>query len=118
MLSTLWIRSKNIYASTVNRFGLSLFGVDTGWSCGDGFEVEFATGQVDHGTEVSHGPETTGAGLHVLDDAVQSFEDRVRVRTVEVVGEDVPPTGRRTLSPWTPACISRPSPWPHHFPPG
>lgn len=74
----------------IGNSGLSLFGVDTGWSRGDGFEVEFAAGQVDHGAEIVHVPETTGAGLHVLDDAVQAFEDRVRVRVVEV-GEDVPP---------------------------
>ena len=59
-------------------------------SGGDGAEVEFAAGQVDHGAEVAHVLESAGSGLDVLDDAVESFEDRVGVRVVEV-GEDVPP---------------------------
>ena len=59
-------------------------------SGGDGAEVEFAAGQVDHGAEVAHVLESAGSGLDVLDDAVESFEDRVGVGVVEV-GEDVPP---------------------------
>lgn len=61
-----------------------------GLSGGDGAEVEFAAGQVDHGAEVAHVLESAGSGLDVLDDAVESFEDRVGVGVVEV-GEDVPP---------------------------
>lgn len=61
-----------------------------GLSGGDGAEVEFAAGQVDHGAEVVHVLESAGSGLDVLDDAVESFEDRVGVGVVEV-GEDVPP---------------------------
>ena len=37
------------------------------WSGGgDGFEVEFAAGQVDHGAEAVHVPEAAGAGFDVL----------------------------------------------------
>ena len=50
-----------------------------GLSGGDGAEVEFAAGQVDHGAEVAHVLESAGSGLDVLDDAVESFEDRVGV---------------------------------------
>ena len=55
-----------------------------GLSGGDGAEVEFAAGQVDHGAEVAHVLESAGSGLDVLDDAVESFEDRVGVGVVEV----------------------------------
>ena len=41
-----------------------------GLSGGDGAEVEFAAGQVDHGAEVAHVLESAGSGLDVLDDAV------------------------------------------------
>ena len=41
------------------------------WSGGgDGFEVEFAAGQVDHGGEVVRVAEAAGPSLHVPDDAV------------------------------------------------
>ena len=57
---------------------------------GDGVEVEFAAGQIDHRAEVVHVPEAAGAGFDVLDDAVESLEDRVGAPMVEV-GEDVLP---------------------------
>ena len=54
-----------------------------GLSGGDGAEVEFAAGQVDHGAEAVHVPEAAGAGFDVPDDAVESFEDRVGAPMVE-----------------------------------
>lgn len=53
-------------------------------SGGDGSQVEFAAGQVDHRGEVLHAAEAPGTGLDVLDDAVESFEDRVGAPVVEV----------------------------------
>ena len=55
-----------------------------GLSGGDGAEVEFAAGQVDHGAEVAHVLESAGSGLDVLDDAVGALEDGVGVRVLEV----------------------------------
>lgn len=60
------------------------------WSCGDRLEVELAACQVGHGAEVIHVAEAAGACLEVLDDAVESFEQRVGAPVVEV-GEDVVP---------------------------
>lgn len=51
---------------------------------GDGFEVELAAGQVDHGGEVVHVTEAAGPSLHVPDDAVGALEDGVGVRVLEV----------------------------------
>ena len=63
-----------------------LFAVCGGWwsGGGDGFEVEFAAGQVDHGGEVVHVPEAAGTSFDVLDDAVGALEDGVGVRVLEV----------------------------------
>ena len=59
-------------------------------SGGDGSQVEFAAGQVDHRGEVLHVAEAPGTGLDVPDDAVQALEDRVGAPVVEI-GQDVVP---------------------------
>ena len=74
------------------------------WSGGgDGFEVEFAAGQVDHGGEVVRVAEAAGPSLHVPDDAVGVLEDGVGVRVLEVcddLGEVAADrTGRLVLGP-------------------
>lgn len=74
------------------------------WSGGgDGFEVEFAVGQVDHGGEVVRVAEAAGPSLHVPDDAVGVLEDGVGVRVLEVcddLGEVAADrTGRLVLGP-------------------
>ena len=58
------------------------FAVCGGWwlGGGDGFEVEFAAGRVDHGGEVVRVAEAAGPSLHVPDDAVGTLEDGVGVR--------------------------------------
>ena len=70
--------------------GPSLFGVGGDRSGGDGSQVEFAAGQVDHRGEVLQVAGAPGPGLDVLDDAVEAFGDRVGVPVVEV-GENVVP---------------------------
>lgn len=57
---------------------------------GDCFEVEFAAGQVDHGGEVVHVPESACPSFDVLDDAVDALEDRVGVPVGEA-GRDLVP---------------------------
>ena len=57
---------------------------------GDCFEVELAAGQVDHGGEMVHVPESACSSSDVLDDAVGALEHRVGVRVGEV-GQDFVP---------------------------
>ena len=57
---------------------------------GDCFEVELAAGQVDHGGEVVHVPESACSSFDVLDDAVGALEHRVGARVGEV-GRDLVP---------------------------
>ena len=67
-----------------------LFAVCGGWwsGGGDGFEVESAAGQVDHGGEVVHVAEASRPSFDVLDDAVGALEHGVGVRVLEV-GDDL-----------------------------
>ena len=55
-----------------------------GWLYGDGGQVEPAAGQVDHRGEVVHVAQAAGSGFDVLDDAVQSLEDRVGAPVVDI----------------------------------
>ena len=69
-----------------------------GWLYGDGGQVELAAGRVDHRGEVAHVAKAAGSGFDVLDDAVQSLEDRVGAPVVDILTYvEVVPGFLRTL---------------------
>lgn len=69
-----------------------------GWLYGDGGQVELAAGRVDHRGEVAHVAQAAGSGFDVLDDAVQSLEDRVGAPVVDILTYvEVVPGFLRTL---------------------